>query len=154
MDMTRRTWWTVVAFAAWTLFVWVGRIRNVWADATLDTAGKAGRSALATSFVAFALLTLAWMLRHRRATVLPPSTTYLVGAFAAWTIGVWVVRSVGIWLHEHPVGFKVVHTVLASISIALAVAAVRRVRSAGEVDVQRQREAPAAPAGLEELTHG
>jgi hypothetical protein len=160
----RRTWWAVVAFAAWTAFVWVGRIRNVWADASLDTAGKVGRSALATSFVAFAVVTLVWCLRWRR-TGLPASTRYLVGPFAAWTVGVWVVRSIGIWVHDHPVGFKVVHTVLAAISIGLAVRAVQRLRSgsidvarerasASELNVQGEREAAAPAAGLEELTHG
>ena len=171
---TRRTWWTVVAFAAWTLFVWVGRIRNVWADATLDTAGKIGRSALATSFVVFAVLTLLWALSAgrsgQRRSGLPARTLYLVGPFAAWTAGVWVVRSIGIWLHDHPVGFKVVHTVLAAISIALAALAVRRLRSDGEihaeihvqreggsavqVDVQSESKAAAPATGLEELTHG
>jgi hypothetical protein len=154
MDTTaRRTWWSVVAFAAWTLFVWVGRVRNVWADASLDTAGKVGRSALAASFVLLGAVTLTYALKHRRG--LPSrSALYLVGAFAAWTIGVWVVRSAGIWLHEHPFGFKVVHTVLAAISIALAVEAVRRLRLQAELDVQREGQAPAAAAGLEELTHG
>jgi hypothetical protein len=154
MDTTaRRTWWSVVAFAAWTLFVWVGRIRNVWADASLDTTEKVGSSALATTFVVFASLTLVWAIRQRRAG-LPPSTIYLVGTFAAWTTGVWVVRSIGIWLHEHPVGFKLVHTVLAAISITLAVAAVRRLRSASEVDVKSKSQTAAPSAGLEELANG
>jgi hypothetical protein len=152
-NTTKRTWWSVVAFAAWTLFVWVGRVRNVWANATLDTAGKIGRSALAASFVVFGAATLAWALKHRRAGVPPRTTLYLVGPFAAWTVGVWVVRSAGIWVHEHPIGFKIVHTVLAAISIALAVDAVRRLRSA-ELDVEREGQAPAPAAGLEELAHG
>jgi hypothetical protein len=138
--------------------VWVGRVRNVWADASLDTAAKIGRSALAASFVAFGAVTLAYALKHRRSGLsrdgrLARTTLYLVGPFAAWTVGVWVVRSVGIWAHEHPLGFKVVHTVLAAISIALAVDAVRRLRSA-ELDVQREGQAPATASGLEELTHG
>ncbi|MEY2461979.1 MAG: hypothetical protein QOH64_117 [Acidimicrobiaceae bacterium] len=154
MDTTaRRTWWAVVAFAAWTLFVWVGRIRNVWADASLDTTEKVGSSALATTFVVFASLTLVWAIGRRRAG-LPPSMVYLVGTFAAWTTGVWVVRSIGIWLHEHPVGFKLVHTVLAAISITLAVAAVRRLRSASEVDVKSESQTAAPSAGLEELANG
>ena len=159
MDTTaRRTWWAVVAFAAWTLFVWVGRIRNVWADASLDTAGKLGRSALAGSFVVLAVLTLLWAMSAgrsgRRRAGLPACTLYLVGPFAAWTVGVWLVRSAGIWLHEHPIGFKVVHTVLAAISITLAVVAVKRLRSDAQVDIQREGQAPAPAAGLEELTHG
>jgi hypothetical protein len=152
MGTPNRTWWSVVAFSAWTLFVWVGRVRNVWADASLDTSAKVGRSALAASFVVLGAATLIYALKHRRGLA-PRSTLYLVGPFAAWTVGVWVVRSVGIWLHEHPLGFKIVHTVLAAISIALAVDAVRRLRSA-ELDVQREGQAPATASGLEELTHG
>jgi EamA domain-containing membrane protein RarD len=148
----RRTWWTVVAFAAWTLFVWTGRIRNVWADAALDTAGKVGRSALATSFVVLALPVLVWALRRRGG--IPAAMRYLVVPLAAWTAGVWVVRSAGIWVHDHPVGFKVVHTVLAAISITLAALAVKRLRSDPEVHVEREREAAAPAPGLEELTHG
>jgi hypothetical protein len=150
----RRTRWAVVAFAAWTLFVWTGRVRNVWADSSLDTAGKVGRSALAMSFVVLALPVLVWAVR-RRASV-PAAMRYLVVALAAWTVGVWVVRSAGIWVHEHPVGFKVVHTVLAAISITLAALAVKRLRSEApaEIDVERQGEATAPTAGLEELTHG
>jgi hypothetical protein len=162
---TRRTWWTVVAFAAWTLFVWVGRIRNVWADATLDTAGKVGSSALAASFVVFAALTLVWAVKQRRSG-LPACTLYLVGPFAAWTAGVWVVRSAAIWVHDHPVGFKLLHTVLAAASIALAALAVKRLRSDGhldvpfergspsELDIQGKGETSAPTTGLEELTHG
>ena len=150
----RRTWWTVGAFAAWTLFVWVGRVRNVWADASLDTAGKVGRSALALSFVVLALPVLVWAVRRRAA--IPAAMRYVVVALAAWTTGVWVVRSAGIWVHDHPVGFKVVHTVLAVISITLAALAVKRLRSeaSAEIDIQGEREAAAPAAGLEELTHG
>jgi hypothetical protein len=150
----RRTWWAVVALAAWTLFVWVGRIRNVWSDSSLDAAGKAGRSALALSFVVLAGPLLVWALRRRR-TGIPAAMRHLVVALGVWTTGVWVVRSAGIWVHEHPVGFKVVHTVLAAISIALAAVAVRRVVASGaQVDVQREREAAATTTGLEELANG
>ena len=52
-----------------------------------------------------------------------------VTAFAAGTTLYWAVRIPMILLADHPVGFKVVHAVLAAVSIALAVAAWRSVRS-------------------------
>lgn len=105
----------VWAFLGWTLFVWIGRIVN------------GGSVLLAASFLVLAALAL-W---HRR-----PYVTLL----AVWTVGVWAVRTPDILVHDHPVGFKVVHTALAAVSIALAVVAQR--------DVQRQRETTAAAARL------
>ena len=52
-------------------------------------------------------------------------------AFALWTVYVWVTRMWNILRDDQSVGFKVVHSVLALISIAFAVAAwfvVRRER--------------------------
>jgi hypothetical protein len=63
----------------------------------------------------------------------------LLRVFAAWTIWVWGTRIWNIWGDEDTsAGFKAVHTVLAAVSVALAVAAlvvvsrVRRRRLAGE----------------------
>ncbi len=55
----------------------------------------------------------------------------VVRAFALWTVYVWITRIVNILGDDHDAGFKAVHTALAVISIALAVAAwvaVRRAR--------------------------
>lgn len=47
-------------------------------------------------------------------------------AFAAWTLYVWVTRIWNIWTDdERSFGFKAVHTVLAVVSVAFAVAAWR-----------------------------
>jgi hypothetical protein len=51
----------------------------------------------------------------------------VVLALAAWTTGVWVVRSIGIATADHDGAFIAVHLVLAVISIGLAVLAVREV---------------------------
>jgi hypothetical protein len=107
--------WPLYAFLAWTVFVWAGRIRN------------GGSVLLAASFLVLAVLAM-W----RRGG--------WIAALAAWTIGVWAVRTPYILVHDHPAGFKVVHTVLAAISIALAISAQRH--------VQREREAAATPARL------
>jgi hypothetical protein len=111
----RRRSWTLWLFLAWTVFVWAGRIRN------------GGSVLLAASFLA--LVALAIWRRGRWIT-----------ALVVWTIGVWAVRTPDILVHDHPVGFKVVHTVLAAVSIGLAISAQRH--------VQREREATATAARL------
>lgn len=120
--------WAVVRAAlvlvAWTVFVWAGRIRN------------GGSVLLAASFLVLAAVVVASMWKRRW-------RPYAVGALAIWTIVVWAVRTPMILVHDHPAGFKIVHTVLAVVSIGLAVWAER--------DVQRQREAPATASGLQEL---
>jgi len=45
-----------VAFLVWTLLVWSGRVRNAFADATLDGSGRAGPLLLAAAFVAVHLV--------------------------------------------------------------------------------------------------
>ena len=107
--------WPVWVFLGWTVFVWAGRIRN------------GGSVLLALSFLVLAALVL-WRRR------------LFLTALAVWTIGVWAVRTPYILVHDHPAGFKAVHTVLAVVSVALALAAQR--------DVQRKREAPATTARL------
>src|SRR4051812_44279130 len=107
--------WPVYVFVAWTVFVWAGRIRN------------GGSVLLAVSFLVLAAFAL-WRRRGWGT------------ALARWTIAVWAVRTPVILVHDHPAGFKVVHTVLAVVSIALAISAQR--------DVKRERQAPAAAARL------
>ncbi len=64
----------------------------------------------------------------------------LLRAFCLWTVWIWATRIWNIWGDDaRGTGFKVVHSVLAAVSIAFAVAAwlvVRRLRT----------PAPAAPA--------
>ncbi len=107
--------WPLYALVAWTVFVWAGRIRN------------GGSVLLAASFLVLAVAAL-WQ-RGRWVT-----------ALAAYTIVVWAIRTPVILVHDHPAAFKVVHTVLAVVSVVLAVLAQR--------DVQRERQAPAAAARL------
>ena len=113
--MRRTRPWPVWLFAGWTVFVWIGRI------------GLGGSPLLAIPFVVLAAVS-AWRAR--------PWVTLL----AAYTVVVWAVRTPFILVHDHPVAFKVVHTVLATISIALAVLAQRH--------VQRERQAATASARL------
>ena len=122
-------------FVGWTLFVWVGRIRNAMTDPDLADGGRTGPLLLALSFVVPAVVVgvLAFLARPSVATGDPAPRSRLragVQALAAWTTGVWIVRVVDIAFGgDHPVGFVVVHTVLGVVSVALAALAVRAVRT-------------------------
>lgn len=111
----RRPGWPLIAFLTWTVFVWAGRI------------GNGGSVLLAASFLVLAAVAL-WQ-RGRWVT-----------ALVAWTVAVWAIRTPQILLDDRSAGFKVVHTLLAVVSIALAALAQR--------DIQRQREATATTARL------
>jgi hypothetical protein len=132
----------VVALVAWTLLVWTTRIGNIWGDDGLDTAGKIGRTALALSFtvLAVAVAVAAW----RRASA---ALRLSVLALAGWTTAVWLVRSVDITAGDHEVGFKVVHLVLAVVSIALAALAVRQIRATPEPSATAPRREPVSGSG-------
>jgi hypothetical protein len=116
-----------LALSAFTVLVWTTRIRNIWTDEELSTAGQIGRTTLALAFTAFAVATVAAWVRARRARALRDRDRLLIRLFAAWTSVVWVVRGVQIALADHDPAFVAVHTALAVASIALAVWADRSV---------------------------
>jgi hypothetical protein len=109
----------LVAFGAWTVFVWATRIGTAVDEQAWS------RVALAVVFtvVGVGLLTVAWRSRLRELT---PGEVLVVRLAAAWTVGVWVVRGIQIALADHEAAFIVVHVVLAVVSIALAVLTVAR----------------------------
>ena len=115
-----------LVFVAWTLLVWGTRIDNVLGDTDLGAAGRAGRLALAGSFVALAVVAAVGLWRSRRAPTgwLAPVLRLL----ALWTVGVWLVRVVQIAVGGHEAAFVAVHIALAVVSVALAVATWRNVR--------------------------
>lgn len=124
-SMTEQSLRPALVLAVWTFLVWTTRIRNIWTDEELTTAGQLGRTALAVAFTAFAALTVAAYARTRRDR--PWSWTRgLVRAFALWTTGVWVVRVIQIAGADHDLGFVLVHTALAVVSVAFAGWAARR----------------------------
>jgi hypothetical protein len=120
------------ALAGWTLFVWTTRIGNIWRDDAASTTSKVGSAALALSFtvLAVAVVVAGW---RRAWAVLRPA----VLALAGWTAAVWVVRSLTILAGDRSAGFKVVHGVLAVVSIALAAWATREIREAPPRDLPR-----------------
>lgn len=115
MRGTVRLLWLAVA---WTAVVWVGRIRNVVGDDDLTTGLRTWRILVALIFLVLAALvaTVPLGLWHRR----PLGSTRLVAVFCLWTIVFWTVRGGGMVFGDHALGFKVVHTVLALVSIGLA----------------------------------
>jgi hypothetical protein len=108
-----------ITLVGWTLLVWTTRIGNIWGDDDLTSGEKWGRTALALSFTVLALAVGHAL--YRRASW----RGLAVKALAAWTIGVWATRSVGIATGDHDAAFVTVHLVLALISTALALLAVR-----------------------------
>jgi hypothetical protein len=129
------------ALVAWTFLVWTTRVANVWRDADLDTGERWGRMLLALSFTV--LVIAAGVALWRR---LAQATVVAVGALAAWTVAVWVVRGIAILAADHDLGFKVVHTVLAVVSIALAVLAWRETRREARRDAARRTTSAPVPA--------
>ena len=135
--MPRRVFVPVVSLLAWTLFVWVGRVRNALGDPELRGSERVGPLLLATSFIVPAeVLAVVLFASARRPRGVGPVLRYGVLALAAWTCGVWVVRMADIAFGgDWEVGFVVVHAVLAAVSIVLAVLAARSVTAVrGRVD--------------------
>lgn len=135
----RRVVLAVAAFAAWSVLVWGGRIRNVVEADDLTGPGRAWRLALAAVFVLGGLVLggALWSARRqvvvsvdaagRRIVRVPDALRQLVAGLGLWTTAVWLLRGSAILVGDWDTGFKVVHTVLAVGSIALAVAAARAV---------------------------
>ncbi len=109
----------VLTLVAWTLFVWVTRINNIWQDDDLDGFAMAWRLGAAVVFVVLALAVLITSLR---------APERFVATLVGWTIAWWLVRGVGILLDDHDTGFKIVHTALMVASIGVAMWAWRRRR--------------------------
>lgn len=112
----------VVALAVWTLFVWGGRLRNLF----IDDGGlaEASRWSLwgSVAFVALAIGVLV------TGSVGPKGLkSAVLAGLCLLTIGVWLVRATDIALEDHGFGFIAVHVVLAVVSITLAVLAARSV---------------------------
>jgi len=127
-----------IALVVWTLLVWTTRIGNIWRDHALTDAEKWGRTGLALSFTALAALVAVSLWKRL------DWHGVAVKGLAGWTVGVWITRSVGIATGDHAGAFIAVHLVLAVISIALSVLAVRH-------DVASDRVAGSVPASGTEV---
>lgn len=123
--MERLRPYPVFGFAALTLLIWGNRIWLAWTNDE-DTVGE--KLVWSTPITLFVLAAVAVLVRYAR-QVEPSSAgfTRLVQAFAGGTVLYWAIRAPLILLADHEVPFKVVHGVLAVVSVAAAVAAWRAV---------------------------
>lgn len=121
----------VSGLAALTLFIWGNRIWLAWTNDEDSLGEKLLWSLPITVFVIAALILVAGAATGRSLTVGPLRSVASVLAYG--TIAFWAVRAPMITLADHPVGFKVVHAVLAIASIGASVMAVRALRASGAV---------------------
>lgn len=130
--MDRLRPYPVSGFAALTLFIWGNRIWLAWTNPDDTVAEKLVWSTPITLFVLAALAVGLLLLRgvDRRSAAF----VRLVQAFAGGTIVYWAIRAPMILLADHPGPFKVVHAVLAVVSVASAALALRAVSARAGVD--------------------
>jgi hypothetical protein len=99
----------LLALPIWTLLVWATRLRII-----VDQ--DQPKTTVIVPVVLTVLAVVALVDRHRGLV-----------ALAAATTAIWLVRLPLVLVHDHSVGFKLVHAVLALVSLALAYGAVRAV---------------------------
>ena len=108
---------------AWTLFLWISRLRNVLGNDELTSNGRAIRIGVVVIFVVLALAAAASVLRRLPANV----GSKVINFFLLWTFGYWLIRGIGILMDgDYSVGFKAVHTVLMGVSITLSALTARQ----------------------------
>jgi len=134
----------LIAFVAWTAFVWISRISNTLRSTTESTGGKVFSNVLSILMLALATAVIAALVRSWSK---PMSSTSLISlrVAAIATVVVWLVRVPQIVFFDddptHGAPFKIVHAVLGLISIALA-AGIWRLAAA----VMRPSSSPAGSA--------
>ncbi len=119
--MTNRTpiTWRL-ALGIWTIVIWGSRLRNILADDELTGGALALALVIAVGFVVLAFGLLASLLKR------PVWHRGLLGVLVVAGIVRWTVRGPLILISdEWEVGFKVVHTLLWLVTVALSVAAWR-----------------------------
>lgn len=124
---TRWAGWPLLALGAWSVLTWGGRVRNIVEDPDLDGGGRAVWLMPAGVFILGGLATLVAWWRGPSNLRLGPWRSVVAG-FAVWTIGYWALRMALLVGNGHGAGFVAVHTVLAVVAGALALAALAYVR--------------------------
>ena len=118
-EILGRVRWVWVLIA-WTLFLWVSRLRNVLNDEELSNSGRSMRIAVVVIFVTLAAITAVAVRRKKLKPVL---------VLVLWTVGYWLFRGVGILIDgDYSAGFKTVHTVLMVISLTLSALTARQMQ--------------------------
>lgn len=120
--MRRLRPYPIAVFAGLTLLIWGNRVWLAWTDPTFGVTAKLGYSVPITCFVLAAIVTLFALWRGATGSA---GFRALVSAFTGGTVGYWAIRLPVILLRHHPASFKVVHAVLAGVSVVVAVRAWR-----------------------------
>lgn len=123
--MARLRPYPVAVFCAVTLFTWGNRIWLAWTNPDDTMVDKIVWSVPITAFVVAALVLLVLLVRGSSRS--GAGFIRLVQAFAAGTVVFWAVRAPMILLADHPGAFKLVHAVLAVVSVTAAAFAWRAV---------------------------
>ena len=122
---THRQW--LIALAGWTFFVWFQRIGNVLNDDELAGVAQAWRLGVAVVFIVVAVVLIGGVVFARRVSndgsgVSSESWVSALGIGLAVVGSLWwLVRGGQILVGDWDLSFKVVHTVLAVVVVALSV---------------------------------
>ena len=146
--MLRRRW-PILAFAAWSAYVWVTRISNAWAATSEETTSAKVISTVSAGVLLVGVVAAIAILVRARTRAFAAAEVLVLRVFVGLTVVVWAVRVPQILLDaEHNAAFKVVHTALAVISVGLGVLTWRRATTEPlETVVGAAAVSPAANAG-------
>ena len=122
MRMARFRHWTVAAFGGWNLLMWAQRAVNVVTDDGLEGGAKAAWMVPVLVFALGGALCVLAYFRGRETYAMP------IKLLAGGAVLYWLVRGVLVLFGDRSGGFKAVHSVLALVTIALAVLLLRRQR--------------------------
>lgn len=116
----------LLTLSAWTVFIWIARIRNIADDEDLEGWGRLWRLGVSVAFIAMAVGVVILVLRSRRGSkgdllvLLRPAPAAQIGSVLAVLGSLWwIVRGAQILLSDHEIAFKVVHSVLGIITVGL-----------------------------------
>lgn len=121
LDPTTRRW--ALVLAGWTLLTWVTRVPLAWSDPDLEVGDKVTATIPVLVFVVLGVAVAIAVVRRA------PVAATLAAGLSLWGIGYWAVRLALIVSRDHPVGFVVVHAVLAVVAAGLGALVLRGLAS-------------------------
>jgi hypothetical protein len=116
--MNPRSRIVLLAFVAWTAFVWGNRISNTLRSEE-STGAKTFSTVLSLVLLGFALAVVVVMAKAWKSNLGAGGAKVLMSA-AALTVVVWLVRVPMILVADHGTPFKIVHVGLGVVSVVLA----------------------------------
>lgn len=111
----------LLALGAWTVFVWFQRIGNVIGDDERSGFAQAWRLVVAVGFVAAGLALVGFVIAGQRGSEIGRLASPLGLGLAAVGSAWWILRGGQILIGDWDLSFKMVHTVLAVVVVALSV---------------------------------